>query len=132
MESPAFFSSPERARDLAGAAIVVAGIAAYANSFGGQFIFDDLTGIAQNPSLHHLWPIWNPYSPEHGGLTVGGRPVVNFTFALNYAVSGTRVWSYHALNLAIHIMAGLTLFGVFRRTTEGFFPRRGSKFFALL
>jgi len=26
------------------------------------------------------------------------------------------VWSYHALNLMIHVLAGLTLFGIVRRT----------------
>jgi protein O-mannosyl-transferase len=31
-------------------------------------------------------------------------------------VGGTGVWGYHALNLAIHVMAGLTLFGIVRRT----------------
>jgi protein O-mannosyl-transferase len=47
----------------------------------------------------------------------GGRPVVNLSLALNYALGGSNVWGYHALNLAIHIiLAGLTLFGVVRRT----------------
>ncbi len=50
------------------------------------------------------------------GTTASGRPVLNLSFAVNYAISGTAVWSYHALNLAIHILAGLTLFGIVRRT----------------
>ena len=41
---------------------------------------------------------------------------MNLSFALNYAVGGTAVWSYHAVNLAIHALAALTLFGVVRRT----------------
>ena len=48
-----------------------------------------------------------------------GRPLVNLSLALNYAISGTRVGSYHLLNLAIHLLAGLTLFGVVRRTIQG-------------
>jgi tetratricopeptide (TPR) repeat protein len=54
--------------------------------------------------------------PRGGGLTVEGRPLLNLSLALNYAVSGLRVWSYHGLNLAIHLLAGLTLLGIVRRT----------------
>src|ERR1035438_8655034 len=56
------------------------------------------------------------------GTTVGGRPVLNLSLAANYAVSGTAVGSYHAVNLATHILAGLTLFGIVRRTLA---PRTG-------
>jgi tetratricopeptide (TPR) repeat protein len=47
---------------------------------------------------------------------VGGHPIVNFSLALNYALGGLAVWGYHALNLAIHILAALTLYGIVRRT----------------
>ena len=51
---------------------------------------------------------------------MSGRPLLNFSLAVNYAISGEAVWSYHALNLLIHICAGLTLFGVVRQTLSGF------------
>ena len=41
---------------------------------------------------------------------------MNFSLAVNYALGGYDVWGYHALNLAIHILAGLTLYGIVRRT----------------
>ncbi len=67
--------------------------------------------IASNASLRHLGSaIWPPISS-----TVGGRPVLNVSLAMNHAISGTAVWSYHAANLGIHILAGLTLFGIVRR-----------------
>ena len=47
---------------------------------------------------------------------VGGRPFVSLTLALNWAMGGTHVRGYHAVNLAIHILAAWTLFGVIRRT----------------
>ncbi|MCG6535392.1 MAG: glycosyltransferase family 39 protein, partial [Syntrophales bacterium LBB04] len=46
---------------------------------------------------------------------MSGRPVINFTLAINYAISGKEVWSYHVLNLAIHVMAALTLYGILIR-----------------
>ncbi|MGO9244476.1 MAG: tetratricopeptide repeat protein [Verrucomicrobiia bacterium] len=97
--------------------VVAVGLLAYHNSFTAPFIFDDVTSIVKNPTIRRLWPIWGPLLPPHeGGSTVEGRPVLNFSLALNYAVGGVTPWGYHALNLAIHILAGLTLFGITRRT----------------
>ena len=97
--------------------VVAAGLLAYHNSFTGPFLFDDVSSIPENRTIRHLWPIWDALSPPHeGGITVEGRPFVNLSLATNYALGGTKVWGYHALNLAIHILAGLTLLGVVRRT----------------
>ena len=100
--------------------IVLAGLAVYANSFRGPLVFDDLPAIRDNPSIRQLWPLTGVLLPARypalEGNTVEGRPLLNLTFALNYAASGLAVWSYHAVNLAIHLLAGLTLFGVVRRT----------------
>ena len=57
--------------------------------------------------------------PSHGE-TVSGRPVLNLSFALNYAVSGCDVGGYHVTNLAIHLVAALLLFGIVRRTATKF------------
>jgi len=101
---------------LAGAAIAAAAVAAYHNGLSGEFVFDDLPAIVDNPTIRHFWDLGSVLSPPSGGLTVSGRPLLNLSFALNYAISGTNVWSYHATNLLIHILAGLTLFGITRRT----------------
>ena len=88
---------------------------AYHNSFGVPFVFDDESSIISNPTIRRLATAWWPPG-DGGGLTVAGRPVLNFTLGLNYAVSGFDVWSYHALNLLIHLAAGLVLFDLVRRT----------------
>jgi len=95
--------------------IIVAVGAAYANSLSGRFVYDDLKSITQNPTIRHLWPPGSAWSPPAGG-GLSGRPLVNFSFALNYAVGGESVFGYHLLNLLIHGLAALTLFGVVRRT----------------
>jgi tetratricopeptide (TPR) repeat protein len=111
---------------LAAAVIAAAGLGAYANSFSGAFVLDDVTSIVDNPTIRHLTHVRAILAPPAGnGLTVGGRPLVNLSLAVNYAIGGTRVWSYHALNLAIHILAGLALFGIVRRTLEGMARRPG-------
>lgn len=104
----------------AGAILVAAALAAYHNSFTVPFIFDDRPSIVENSTIRHLWPVTDALSPPRGeGLTVSGRPVLNLSLAANYALSGDVVWSYHALNLAIHLLAGLALFGIVRRTLVG-------------
>ena len=95
--------------------IVAAGGAAYANSFSGPLVLDDLNSIGVNPTIRH----WGTALAPVIGTTVGGRPILNLSLAINYAISGTEVWSYHVLNLVIHLLAGLTLFGIVRRTLAG-------------
>jgi tetratricopeptide (TPR) repeat protein len=97
---------------LAGSIIVLAALAVYHNSFSGPLILDDPSAITVNLSIRHLASALFP--PP--AATTGGRPLLNLTFAINYALGGMNVWGYHAFNLAIHIFAGLTLFGVVRRT----------------
>ena len=94
-------------------ALIVAGLWSYQNSLTGLFIFDDVPTIVKNPHLRHLWPLTDLLSPGQAGLT--GRPLLGLTLALNYALSGLQVWSYHASNLLIHVLAALTLYGLLRR-----------------
>ena len=82
----------------------------------GPFIFDDLFSIEGNPTIRKLWPIWKTLCPPNHGETVTGRPLLNLSLAINYAASGLDVWSYHAGNLLIHVLAALLLFGILRRT----------------
>jgi tetratricopeptide (TPR) repeat protein len=99
---------------LACATILAAGIAAWSNSFNGAFIFDDLYAIQNNPTLLHF-PAWQNFAPP-AARAVSRRPVVNLTFAINYAIGGLDVRGFHAGNLLIHLLAALALFGVVRRT----------------
>jgi len=101
---------------LSAALIVLSGVAAYHNSFSKPFVHDDVYAIVQNQSIRQLWPVSPIFSPPSRGETVSGRPLLNLSLAMNYAVGGLDVWGYHAANLAIHIAAALLLFGIVRRT----------------
>ncbi|MGH7944728.1 MAG: hypothetical protein ACREH8_16180, partial [Opitutaceae bacterium] len=100
---------------LSAAFLGVAAMLAYANSFTVPLLFDDGVTILHNPRLRQLWPIWSALNPPES-TGVGGRPIANLSFVLNYAVSGDSVPGFHAVNLAIHFLAGLTLFAIVRRT----------------
>ena len=101
------------------ALLVLAGLLAYANSLSAPFIFDDIDAIRENPTIRTLQ---GALSPPHDGAGVDSRPVVNLSFAINYAFGGLNVAGYHATNLAIHLLAGLALFGIVRRTLLGSNP----------
>ncbi|HWL93765.1 MAG TPA: tetratricopeptide repeat protein [Phycisphaerae bacterium] len=97
-----------------GGALVIAGACAYSNSLYGPFIFDDATGIVDNQSIRSLWS-WNVFAPP-SNTTVAVRPILNLSFAINFFFGGLRVEGYHLTNIAIHLAAGLLLFGIVRRT----------------
>jgi tetratricopeptide (TPR) repeat protein len=96
--------------------IVAAALAAYHNSFLGTFAYDDQGAIVENQTIRQLWPIWPALFPPRSGDTVSGRPLLNFSLAVNYALGGLDVRGYHAANLVIHIAAALLLMGILRRT----------------
>ncbi len=95
--------------------IALASAVAYANTLSVPLLADDLESIGMNPTIRRLWPLSGPLHPPGYGMTVQGRPVLNLSLALNYAISGTGVWSYHVVNWLIHVLAALVLFGILRR-----------------
>ena len=99
---------PGRRAFAARGAIVLAVLLVYGGSFGVPFLFDDSSSIQRNETIRSLT---TALRPPPGGHTVSGRPVVNLSLALSFALSGTSVWGYHALNVAIHALAALTVFG---------------------
>lgn len=102
---------------LVSAALIAAICAVYTNSLDAPFVFDDPAAIVDNPTIRRLWPLSDVLVPPRGeGVTVEGRPVVNLTLALNYALGGTSPRGYHLFNVAVHALAALTLFGLVRRT----------------
>jgi hypothetical protein len=94
--------------------LTLAALGAYWNSFNVPLLFDDSWAITDNPSIRHLGRIGDVLSPPTA--TTVARPMLNLTFALNYAWGGLSVRGYHAVNLLIHVCAGLTLLGLVRRT----------------
>ncbi len=95
--------------------IIAAGACTYWNSLAAPFIWDDQTAIVTNRTIQHLWPIADPLRPPRE-TPVAGRPIVNLSFAINYAIGGLSETGYHVANIAIHIGCALLLFAIVRRT----------------
>lgn len=102
---------------LAGAALVAAVALVYLNCLHAPFIFDDFPAIVRNESLRGglSWDMLRP-PPEAAGATA--RPVVNATLALNYNMGGLAVEGYHLVNMVLHALTTLTLWGVLRRSLQ--------------
>ncbi len=97
------------------AIIAVVACVAYWPSFDGKFLFDDEYRILLDKNLDPDNSSWTDH------LTTR-RPLVTTSLAINYAIGKGELrephdaWSYHFVNLCIHIAAALTLFGLLRRT----------------
>ncbi|MEE3258022.1 MAG: tetratricopeptide repeat protein [Candidatus Latescibacterota bacterium] len=96
--------------------LLVAGCIVYANSLRGDFIYDDIHSIAKNPDIRSLWPPRWMLPTDAVHEAVNSRPVASFSLALNYALGGLEISGYRLFNLGVHLLCGLALYGVVRRT----------------
>ncbi|HTR77828.1 MAG TPA: tetratricopeptide repeat protein [Gemmatimonadaceae bacterium] len=109
-------------------ALAIATFVIYAPAWKAPFQFDDIKSIEENQSISRLWPPSFPLHPTPMTAT-SGRPVVNYTLALNFAFdkligigseggpgSAYAVVSFRVLNVLLHLACGALLFGVLRRT----------------
>jgi tetratricopeptide (TPR) repeat protein len=97
------------------AILVAATVLAYSNSLSGPLIFDDGLAITDNVGIRDLSNLAAMVRSERE-LPTAGRPLVNVSFALNYAIGGVDVRGYHIVNIALHVVSGLLVFGIIRRT----------------
>jgi tetratricopeptide (TPR) repeat protein len=95
--------------------LAAAAFAAYANSFAVPLVFDDEHSIRDNATIRQIWPLGRVLAPPDAS-GVRGRPILNLSFAVSYRLSALEPWGHHAVNLAIHGLAALVLFGLVRRT----------------
>ncbi|GAC1399084.1 MAG: membrane protein [Chloroflexota bacterium] len=83
-------------------------LASYAGAFRGDFQFDDVSTILENPHLDR----WDTFA---GHLDHMIRPVLYFTFFIDRSVYGNSAAGYHILNLLLHLGCGLLVYRVLRR-----------------
>ena len=90
---------------------------AYHGSLDGPLVFDDTLAIVDNQSIRQLSRLGAVLAPDiEGGATVSGRPLLNLSLAINYAIGGVSVTGYHVVNILIHLLAAFVLCAIIRRT----------------
>ena len=111
--STAVVTDNDRRRRPAGVApallLIVAGGLVYANSLSAPFVFDDRASIIEDRDIRSLANLSTVLSDTN-------RPIVKLSLAVNYAIGELDVTGYHVVNIAIHILAAMVLFGIVRRT----------------
>jgi tetratricopeptide (TPR) repeat protein len=88
--------------------ILLLGLAAYSNSFQGDFVMDDRSQIRDNPAMRQLFP------PARAMFETNmpARPVPYYTFAIDTWLYGGARWGYHLTNLAVHLINGFLIFSI--------------------
>jgi hypothetical protein len=104
---------------LAAATILAAAVVfVYWSSLGGQFVLDDDASILENPHIRGDRSLLSTLAPPDQAPDAPRwrGPVIAFTLAVNHRLGGLDPVGYHVLNVALHLLAALVLFGVVRRT----------------
>jgi tetratricopeptide (TPR) repeat protein len=81
-------------------------VLAYLPALGGGFCYDDEFAIQRNAPLQRwstlgealILPYWN--KPVHELLY---RPLTSITYGLNWLLGGGRAWTFHSVNVALHL-----------------------------
>ena len=83
----------------------------YARAANYPLIYDDFIALKQNASIRQLWPISEPLTPpQDSPLSV--RPLVNLSMAVNYSLGDLDPRGYRVVNLLLHVVTSLLLYGV--------------------
>jgi tetratricopeptide (TPR) repeat protein len=113
--------------------VLLAFLFAAALAFGpaahAPFDFDDAPAIVHNATIRTLSPPWAPLHTPPLGTAASGRPVVNMSFALNYAVNrwlgiaqdvgggaADAAAGFRIVNIALHLATALLVLAVVRLT----------------
>lgn len=96
------------------ALIVLLGLAVYSNSFKGQFLWDDLYLVQNNPYIKdwsYLTEIFTSSLKTSGGeATNFYRPIQVFTYLIDYSLWQLNVTGYHLTNVLLHILVALGIY----------------------
>ena len=105
-------------RDASALLIVIAVMAVYANSLDNAFQYDDRHSIVENPHIRSLQDIPAFFThPEYFSRDADKamyRPLLLLSFALNYAWGQYDVSSYHLVNVSLHLICALLVWGILR------------------
>jgi len=115
-------SSGDLARDRRNlfAAPLIAALALVSSmtSIFNQFAYDDQYIIRLNPVVHTVRDWWtvfqNSYWPKEWGGD-GYRPLTILAFKLEWALSGGKPWSFHAVNIALYAIVSVLVYLLARR-----------------
>jgi hypothetical protein len=92
------------------------GVALFAVSVGGTYIYDDITIIERDERLTDP-SRWHRYWTESYNQGVDNlyRPLVSMTYAVQWWLHGDRPWAFHLINVLLHGAASACVAELARR-----------------
>jgi hypothetical protein len=104
-------SARTRARLLCGCATLAGGLV-YLNALHNPFVYDDFHTVVENPSLHRLanLPAIVLYAVT--------RPLVNLSYAIDYAAWGRAPFGFHLTSVLLHMLNVALLFVLAQKFVE--------------
>lgn len=109
--------------------LVLACLAAYANSLSGDFVFDDTAQIVSNSSLHSWQNLINAFTTDVWAFERGTgsdnipppyyRPFFTIYLTVGYQLFGLWQQGWHLLNLAVHTAATILAYRLFLNLSDG-------------
>jgi protein O-mannosyl-transferase len=96
------------------ALIIILGLAIYANSLNGKFVYDDIN-LVENNTLIRTWPVSSKIFTTGFGIFGGVkspfyRPIHILTYAIDYHLWKLNVVGYHLTNVILHILVALCIY----------------------
>uniref|UniRef100_A0A8C4SMD5 dolichyl-phosphate-mannose--protein mannosyltransferase n=1 Tax=Erpetoichthys calabaricus TaxID=27687 RepID=A0A8C4SMD5_ERPCA len=114
-------TSPQLSRNQAKTIVGLAAFFCFANSFDGDFVFDDSEAIVNNKDLKPETPLGNIWENDFWGSNLSSnsshksyRPLTVLTFRFNYLLAGRlNPVGFHVLNIALHCVISILMIDVF-------------------
>lgn len=98
------------------ALLLLVGALTFWNGLGSPFVYDDAGSVLTNTSIRDLTDVSRVLRPPVE-TSVAGRPIVNLSFAANYAAGGTEPTGYRIVNLALHVLCAMVFFMLMQRAS---------------
>lgn len=105
--------------------LVAVTVLVYANSLGGEFLFDDTDQIVNNEQIHSWWNLVHAFTSDVWSFTSGKvtnvvpppyyRPLFTVYFTVGYKLFGLWEPGWHLMNLLVHTTATVLVYRVLRR-----------------
>lgn len=101
------------------AVLVALPFAIYSNNYRHAYLLDDGYTLVNNPHVRSLAEIPS-YFVDPSTYTslreqVDYRPLLQVTYALNYAMGGYDIWWWHFTQILLHVLTGLGIYALCRR-----------------
>lgn len=92
--------------------IGVFSVALYANTIKNGFVYDDETTIVNNTFIKRIGNFPKLFQHEYFSLSGEAtyRPVVTFTYFIDYTLYDLEPWGYHLTNILLHAANGALLY----------------------